>query len=160
MKMPGLPRAAALLLCAAAATLYPKPVMAQARPALVQDVDQAARAPFTVTVPININNFNYTNVAIPAGKRLVIDYVTMSGAAQTTGAYLQPIIIFSSSVAGNPNVLNYFAPNVSTSAPGQYYANFPTTLYADSLAVGPAFAGYTPSFLSFNVVITGHLITP
>src|SRR5471030_1480212 len=47
-------------------------------PVLMKDVDQAARAPFQVSVPININNFTYTPVAIPAGQRLVIDYISYS----------------------------------------------------------------------------------
>lgn len=161
MKTLSLTRVAALMLLAVAGTLYSKPARAQARPTLVQDTDQAARAPFQVTVPININNFNYTSVTIPAGKRLVVDFISMSGAAQTTsGPYLQPIVILNVGVAGNPSVLNYFAPTQSASDPGQYYYTTSTTIYADSLSVGPGFAGYSPSFLAFSVVITGHLITP
>jgi len=159
MKNKLLTLAAALLLLAVVGKFYAQPVMAQVRAALVQDVDQPARAPFQATVPININNFNYTSVPIPAGKRLVIDYVSMSGAAQTSGSYVQPIIILSSSVAGS-NALYYLGPNPSATAPGQYYMAQPMTVYADSLQVGPAFAGYTPTFLAFNVVISGHLITP
>jgi hypothetical protein len=151
--------AGALALFAVLGKFYATPVMAQVRAALVQDVDQPARAPFQATVPININNFNFTPVSIPSGKRLVIDYVSMSGAAQTSGADVQPIIILSSSVAGSSNALYYIAPQQSTTVPGQYYHTQPATIYADSLSVGPAFAGFTPTFMSFNVVISGHLIS-
>jgi hypothetical protein len=113
---------------------------------------------FQVTVAININNFNYTPVAIPAGKRLVIQNVSLSGAAQTGGAYVQPIIILNSTLgSGAPN-LRYFAPSQSTTVPGQYYSDFQTTVYADKLEAGPAFSGFTPTFLSFNLVITGYLV--
>jgi hypothetical protein len=126
---------------------------------LVQDVDQAARAPFQVTVPVNITNFTYTAVSIPSGKRLVVDYISLSGAAQTSGAYIQPIILLSSSVAGGAAAVYYIAPQQSGTAPGQYYHSEKTTIYADSLNVAPAYAGFTPTFMSFSVVISGHLVS-
>lgn len=129
-------------------------------PVLMKDVDQAARTPFQVTVPININNFTYTPVAIPAGQRLVIDYLSYSGAAQTSGSYVQPILLLAVGVANNPPVLHYYGSDPSSAAPGQYYHSENVTIYADTLQVGPAFAGFTPSFMTFSLVITGHLITP
>jgi hypothetical protein len=117
-----------------------------------------AKNAFQVSVPVNINNFTYTSVAIPAGKRLVIQDVSLSGAAQTAGPYVQPIIILNSTLGTGPSNLRYFAPSQSTVDPGQFYADVATTLYADTLGVGPAFAGYDPTFLSFNVVITGYLV--
>jgi hypothetical protein len=115
---------------------------------------------FQVTVPININNFNFTSVTIPAGYRLVIQNVSLSGAAQTNGADVQPIIIFSSTLGANSSNLRYFGPNPSATVPGQYYADYETTMYADTLSVSPAFAGFTPTFMAFNVVITGYLVAP
>lgn len=152
--------AGALLLLAVLGKFYAKPVLAQVRAALVQDVDQPARAPFQVAVPININNFTFTPVSIPTGKRLVIDYISTDGAAQTAGSYIQPIIILSSVVAGGSAAMYYIAPSQSTTAPGQYYHTETAKIYADSLEVSPAFAGFTPTFMAFNVVISGHLITP
>jgi len=160
MKNKLLTLAAALVLLAVVGKFYAKPVMAQVRATFIQDVDQPARAPFQTSVTVSISNFTSTNVPIPAGKRLVIDYVSMNGAAQTSGSFVQPIVLLSSSVAGNPAVSYYFGPNPSTTTPGQYYASFPTTIYADSLNVSPAFAGFTPSFDTFVVNISGHLITP
>ena len=151
--------AGALALLAVLGKFYAPPLMAQVRAALVQDVDQPARAPFQVTVPININNFTFTPVSIPAGKRLVVDYISMSGAAQTSGTDIQPIIIFSSSVAGSSNCLYYVAPQQSGTVPGQYYHTEKAAIFADSLSVSPAFAGFTPTFMAFNVVISGHLVS-
>jgi hypothetical protein len=114
---------------------------------------------FQTTVAININNFNNTPVAIPAGKRLVIQNVSLSGAAQTTsGPYVQPIIILSATLGSGAANLRYFAPIQDPNDPGQFYKDFETTVYADKLEASPAFAGYTPSFMSFNVVITGYLV--
>jgi hypothetical protein len=124
---------------------------------LLAQTDPALNA-FQVTVPINITNFNYTAVTIPAGQRLVIQDISLSGAAQTNGADVQPIIIFSSTLGSESNNLRYFAPNPSATVPGQYYSDYLTTMYADTLEVSPAFAGYTPTFMAFNVVITGYLV--
>jgi hypothetical protein len=141
----------ALALVATFTAFVPANLRAQSLATLTVD-------PFQTTVTINIETcFCYTSVPIPAGKRLVIQDVSLSGAAQTAGSYIQPIIILDLTLSGNNN-LRYFAPNQSTTTPGQYYADFPTTAYADQLNVSPAFAGYTPTFDSFNVVITGYLI--
>jgi hypothetical protein len=114
--------------------------------------------PFQTTVTINaVSCFCFTAVPIPTGKRLVIQDVSLSGAAQTAGTDIQPIIILYLTLGGNNN-LRYFAPAADVQVPGQYYADFPTTAYADSLEVAPAYAGYEPTFDTFNVVITGYLI--
>ena len=151
--------AGALALLAVLGKFYAPPLMAQVKATFIQDVDQAARQPFQVTVPVNINNFNFTAVTIPSGKRLVVDYIAMSGAAQTNGAYVQPIVILSSSVAGNPSCLYYIAPTQSGTAAGQYYHTEKAEIFADSLSVSPAFAGFTPTFMAFNVTLSGHLVS-
>jgi len=125
----------------------------------VKDVDQPARAPFQATVQLNINNFTYTAVPIPAGQRLVIEYVSISGAAQSGSGPIQPIALLSTTVAGNPGALFYIAPAPAAALPTQFYHSEPTAIYADALEVGPAFSGYTPSFMAMNVVISGHLIS-
>ena len=94
---------------------------------LAQTTNPALNA-FQVTVPININNFNFTPVTIPAGYRLVIQDVSLSGAAQTTGAYVQPIAILSSTLSSEAANLRYFAPNPSATVPGQYYGDYPTAI--------------------------------
>ena len=137
------------------ATVTPKAAIAAAN---VKDVDQPARAPFQVTVPVNVNNFVYTPVPIPAGQRLVIEYVSISGAAQSSSGPVQPIVLLASSVANNSGATFYMAPPANSLLPTQFYHSEPAVIYADALAVGPAFSGYTPSFMVMNVVISGHLI--
>ncbi len=136
-------------------------IFAAVRPANLQaqtDADIYTNA-FEVTVPININNFNFTTVTIPTGKRLVIQNVSMSGAAQTAGADVQPICILALTIGDSAQILRYFAPLEDPQVSGQYYQEWETTMYADTLEVSPAFSGYTPSFMSFNVVITGYLVS-
>ena len=126
--------------------------------AIVKDIDQAARAPFQATVTLDFNNFVYTPVPIPAGQRLVIEYVSISGAAQSNNGPVQPIALLSTSLAGNPSASFYLAPTPAAALPTQFYHAQPTTIYADSLQIGPGYAGYTPSYMILNVVVSGHLI--
>ena len=154
----------ALALVATLGTLFGPKAVKAATALLVQDIDQPARAPFATTVSLNaVTNFNYTQVPIPTGQRLVIDYVSISGAAQSvvnnTVEPIQPIIILNTSVAGGPANLYYLAPPQNNQLSTQFYMAQPTTIYADTLEVGPAFAGFTPTFDVFNVVISGHLIS-
>ena len=148
----------AIMLIAVLGRFYAKPVMAAAV-ALVQNIDEPARAPFQVTVNINRSS-PYTTVSIPSGKRLVVDYVSYSGAAQTSGPFIQPIVLLYSTVAAGAVSDYYFSPNPSVTSPGQYNSSQVTKIFADSLSVGEGFSGYDPTFLSFSVVISGHLITP
>lgn len=152
---------AGLVALLGACTVFHAPTLAAqtTTPTLVKDVDEAARGAFTVTVEVNINNFNYIPVKIPTGKRLVIDYISMSGAAQSPDGPIQPIIILQAQNAGSASNLFYFAPQQSSTVPGQFYDAKQTTIYADMLSVGPGFSGFSPSFLGFNVVISGHLVT-
>jgi len=150
--------AGALALAAVLGHFYAKPLMAQVRAALVQDVDQPARAPFQATVNLTLNNFNFTPVTIPPGKRLVIDQVSYNGAAQTAGSSIQPLILLQSSVAGGP-AATYYLSSTALTDQGQYYAVTPMTVYSDSLQVGWGFSGFTPTFFNFNVNISGHLVS-
>ena len=61
MKNKLLTLAAALVLLAVVGKFYAKPVMAQIRATLTQDVDQPARAPFQASVTVSINNFTSTS---------------------------------------------------------------------------------------------------
>lgn len=120
---------------------------------------QTAPVPFETTVVVNpVANFNYTQVTIPAGKRLIVDYVSISGAAFSTSGAIQPIVILNTTLGTGPNNLFYFAPPANAQLPTQFYMVQPTVLYADKLYVGPAFAGFTPAFDIMSVVISGHLV--
>lgn len=123
-----------------------------------QAAAQDVPTPFVVTVPVNVNNFVLTPIAIPHGMRLVIDYVSLSGAAASASGPIQPIVILYPQLENGPQNLFYFQPTPSATVSGQYSMSEKTVIFADSLGVAPAFSGYTPSFLSFNVVISGHLI--
>lgn len=68
------PAILALALSGAFATFTPAALQAQ------NSLDPVRNA-FQVTVPINIDNFNFTAVTIPAGMRLVVQDVSLSGAA-------------------------------------------------------------------------------
>lgn len=131
-----------------------------ALPAAAQDGQNYGQNPFVATVTVNpVANFSYTPVAIPTGMRLVVEYISISGAAQTQHGPIQPIVILNSSVAGGPANLFYFAPqNTNFRLPTQYYMTEKTAIYADTLYVGPAFAGFTPTFDIFSVVISGYLV--
>lgn len=120
---------------------------------------QDGRDPFVTTVVVNpLTNFNYTPVTIPTGKRLVVDYVSISGAAQSANGPIQPIAILNATLTGGSANLFYIAPPADAALPSQFYLNEKTVIYADSLEIGPAFAGYSPSFMILSVVISGHLI--
>src|ERR1700710_2026805 len=96
--------AASLMLLAVAGTFCAKPAMAQARPTLVQNTDEPARAPFQTTISLNFSTGTvFVSVPIPSGKRLVIDYVSVAGAAASNTGAIQPVIILESSVAGSPS---------------------------------------------------------
>ena len=150
------PRPRAALAKPAVTAVTPKAALAAAN---VKDIDQPARAPFVAAVELNINNFTYTPVPIPAGQRLVIEYVSITGAAQSNGGAIQPIALLTTSLANNPGVSFYFAPAADVALPTQFYRGETTAIYADTLEVGPGFAGYTPSFMVMTVVISGHLIS-
>lgn len=148
MKLKHIVLAGAMLLFGTVATILPTKLNAQF---------SVGGTPFQTTVPVNINNFNWTTVAIPAGFRLTVQSISISGEAQAPGEYVQPIVILNASLNGGASNLYYYAPPVSTVDPTQYYLNQQTTVYADSLLIGPAFAGYDPFSLSFNVAISGYL---
>jgi hypothetical protein len=136
------------------ATVTPKAAHALAA-ALVQDVDQPARAPFQAAFTVTSVS-GFTPVTIPAGKRLVIDFINIGGEATTNGTYVQPVVILRSTLGGVITDYN-FAPTPSP-APTEYYLNLPTTIYTDNLSLGTGFNGSTPLFIGFDVVISGHLI--
>jgi hypothetical protein len=68
-------------------------------------------------------------------------YDPTSGSAASTGGPIQPVIL------------------PSTVTPQQFYNSGPVTIYADSLNIGGGYSGFAPSFLVFNVVISGHLVS-
>lgn len=105
--------------------------------------------------------FNSQNITIPSGQRLVVDFVEINGVVQSNSGPVQPSVIFDSTLNGGPQASYYLEPGPSpVNIPGenQLYLAQPVKIYADTLNVSGAYAGYTPSFYSLNVSISGHLV--
>lgn len=151
--------AGGLALLAVLGKFYAAPAFAQVRAALVQDVDQPARQPFQYTVSQSLSNFSYTSVPIPAGKRLIVDFIAVSGAAISPDGPIQAITLLQAGQTGNPAATYYFKLDPSTTTPTQVFYSGPTKIYADTLSIGMGFSGFSPSTLNVNTVISGHLIS-
>ena len=123
---------------------------------LMRDADLPARQPFQTTVIVNLNNFRNLPVRIPEGKRLVVEFVTVSGGACCSTA--QPLILLNSSIGSASPTSYYLQPVQSTTVQWQYYLSELVKIYADQLSVGFGWSGYTPNQLSANVAISGHLV--
>jgi hypothetical protein len=127
-----------------------------ANPVPTQDVE--ARNAFQAEFE---TGFGSTPVTIPAGQRLVVDFVTINGEVNSLTGPIQPSVIFQSSINGGPTV-NYYlqpAPNpVPLPQENQLYLAQPVKIYADTLTLGAAFAGFAPNFYALRVSISGHLI--
>ena len=141
---------------------YAKPVAAEIRGLLVQDVDQPARAPFQTVVNVTLANAPVP-VAIPKGYRLVIDYICAHGtAADTSGnPTIQAGFDIHSTLAGGTEVVHTISAQQSTIVSNQFFGSWPVTIYADSLSVGLIYSGGDPlpnGYVDFYVAISGHLI--
>lgn len=100
-------------------------------------------------------------IAIPAGQRLVVDFVAINGIAQSLSGAIQPSIILQSSLNGGNTANYYMQPGptpVNIPGTNQLYLAQPVKVYADTLFIVPAYAGFAPSTYIFNVGISGHLI--
>jgi len=100
-------------------------------------------------------------VAIPAGQRLVVEFVSISGIADSLSGAIQPSIILQSSLSGGGSASYYLQPGptpVNIPGANQLYFAQPVKVYADNLTVSPAYAGFSPYTYTFNVAISGHLI--
>ncbi len=123
---------------------------------LMRDADLPARQPFQATVIVSLNNFRNQPVTIPAGKRLVVEYVTIAGGTCCTST--QPLILLNASLDGAAATTYYLQPLQSDVAQGQFYRSEMMRVYADQLSVGFGWSGFNPSQLVSNVAISGHLI--
>lgn len=135
----------------------PRHLLAQAKYALVRDVDEPGRGAFQTTVQVGLGT-GLAGVPIPAGKRLIIDYVSIHGNATGTTGPIVPTILFESFVNGQGQVNYYISPTQIDPTIDQWRASQVVKIYADSLSVGVGYAGSVPFVLSFAVDISGHLI--
>jgi hypothetical protein len=148
--------------CALIATLghhYAKPVMAQVRAALVQNIDEPGRAPLTLLLECNAVGSYYcdgtSSTAVPANKRFVVQYVN-------GGAYFYGSGAFLSGTVGNGelNILNLESHLVGTSSGfSTYTISMPVVAYFEA-GQTPAITmtGTTSTNPSGYVFLTGYLI--
>jgi hypothetical protein len=134
----------------------PRQLMAQVKAALVRDEDSPGRGAFQTSLNLSFSGTSGAGITVPAGKRLVVDYVSVNGSGPSAGT--QPYIVIYSSVGGGPQVPYTLTPTQSPIAVQQFEGNKEVRIYADTLFASLAFAGSTPPFLIFNVSISGHLI--
>jgi hypothetical protein len=135
-----------------------------ANPVPAQSVD--AKNAYQVRVVVGMDllgNFRPPQVlTIPAGQRLVVDFVTAHGfAPPPAGAAVQPEIILESSLNGGGQVSYLLLPAPTPfvlPGSGAGYLAQPVKIYADNLTVAASLVGATPLAYSFDVSISGHLV--
>ena len=135
----------------------PRQLLAQVKYALVRDVDQPGRGAFQTTVQVGFGT-GLAGISIPAGKRLIIDYVSIHGNAVGYGGAIVPTILIESSINSQPSVNYYISPVQIDPTIDQWRASQLVKIYADSLAIGVGYAGAVPFTLAFAVDVSGHLI--
>jgi hypothetical protein len=122
----------------------------------VRDEDSPGRNAFQASLNLSLSGVSGQGLSIPAGKRLVVDFVTFAGSGPSAGT--QPYLeIFTTQGAG-PSVGYQFRPSQSPLALQQFDLAQPVNIYGDNVFVSLAFAGNAPPFLSAGVSISGHLI--
>ena len=127
-----------------------------ANAAAVRDEDSPGRNAFQTSLNLSLSGTSGTGLSIPAGKRLVIDYVSAAGAGPSVGT--QPYVIIYTSLSGGPQVPYTLTPTQSPLATQQFQNSEKVAIYGDTAFVSLAFAGSNPPFLTLNVSISGHLI--
>jgi len=143
---------------AGSVVITPKRLLAQVKYALVRDEDSPARNAFQATFAIN-SNLTGGSVTIPAGKRLVVDFVEAHGAGTGTGGPIQPIVVLSSALTNNPSMNYYFPMQIVTNGVNQFTDTQKVAVYADSFAVNMGYSGFgPPNSFTFVVNVSGHFI--
>jgi hypothetical protein len=138
---------------------YEKPVMAQVRAALVQNIDEPGRSPFTLTIECaGFQNSGFcsgtSSTAVPANKRFVVQYV--NGIMDIYGSGT-----FDSGYVSSNGMTLYLDPHFGATSFGfsTYTINMPVVAYVE--------AGQTPSIEIYGtsstspqaiVTLTGYLI--
>jgi len=144
---------------------YGKPVAAQIRGLLVQDVDQPARAPLQQS--FYLTQLGGNPVTIPKGYRLVVDYVCAQGSAYaapnppdtSTNNGTQPLIVLTTPAGSSTQKYPLYLQQ-SPTIYSQWSGSWPVTIYADSLTVGLGYSGYSPEAgtFAFDIMVSGHLV--
>ena len=132
------------------------PTVSVAGTPTVRNADEPGRGAFQTTLTVAFGQ-GLAAVSIPAGTRLVIDYVAIHGNAEGPGAIV-PTILFESSINSQPSVNYYISPVLIDPTIDQWRASQQVKIYADSLQMGVGYAGALPTTLQVDVDISGHLI--
>lgn len=152
-------RIIAFLSIAASASMFSPHVLAQAKPALVRDIDEPGRNPYQKSIVLNQGAAaGCTTIAcffvfdtVPAGKRLVITYVSAGWALASGGAGASAIMYLDGT---NSGPTPYLVAPVNTGF-NYYVSAGPVTFYAEP--------GYTPTvvvggqFLATGITAVVHL---
>jgi hypothetical protein len=125
-------------------------------PAGVRDEDSPGRNAFQASLSLSQSGVSGQGLSIPAGKRLVVDFVTVGASGPSAGT--QPYVEIFAQQGTGPSVGYQLRPSQSPIAVQQFDLAQPVQIYGDNVFVSLAFAGNTPPFLSANVSISGHLI--
>jgi len=151
MKNKLLTLAGALALLALLGHFYAKPLLAQVRAALISNIDEPGRIPYTAALPISINaggNFAATAPAVPQNKRLVITFVSgdFGGASSGNLTPLNDLLFYAGSTLRGVALIHENQVSQST----QIYFNAGEIPVAVSLA--------SNNFTGAHVVLSGYLL--
>jgi hypothetical protein len=145
-----------------------KPVLVQVvntatAPVVTRDLfDFAARNAFSEQIRLDVTGSGSAPFTIPAGKRLVVECVSVSGFDHVDGGH--PAISLSASVGGGVPAAYHLTPiEVDPSGLlvplGDVFASTQLLrLYADSLDLNVNFAGDVTLTGSFIVTVSGYLV--
>jgi hypothetical protein len=121
-----------------------------ANPALTESVD----AKNALQTELSFYAPGTQTVVIPAGQRLVVDFVNI-GAFAGPGT-LTPFVVLQSSLNGSGSA-NYGFDPAPTTAPGVFVASQAVKIYADTLYVAVGVSG-SVALNAIYVEISGHLV--
>jgi hypothetical protein len=127
-----------------------------ANPVLVESID--AKNAFQMT--LILSTVSLTPVPIPAGQRLVVEFISIGGTASSTSGATQPVVVLESTLNGGP-VGEFVFDLTPTPVPlpaGTFVLNQPTKIYADTLNMGLGDSGATITGSYIGVTISGHLV--
>jgi hypothetical protein len=142
---------------------YEKPVMAQVRAALVQNIDEPGRAPFSIQVGCDGNSnsnacFGTSSTAVPANKRFVVQNVNGALSIFGSGTFVTGTVTADVINGANLNIDPHFTANAFGYS--SYVINMAAVAYFE--------AGQTPSLEiissatsaapSGTVTLSGYLI--
>ena len=115
-----------------------KPVLAQVRAALIQNIDEPGRTPFALAgTALNSNSFTFS---VPAGQRYVVENVTGECFENTPGVLTNILVVartngVSTRVSNQPHLLQQNGPNQNI-----YIGTGSQVLYADPASSIQVFA--------------------